>query len=90
MDASRLLFSSLLILHRLLVRHAVRWRSMGEELLEQIGVVPLSDVRVTPVIELLVSILTQLPRSPLRPLFPGARKAGYILDPVDEGDLPRG
>jgi hypothetical protein len=56
MDASWLLFSSLLILHRLfLVRRFVRWQSIGEELLEQIGIMSLSNVWVTPVIALPVS-----------------------------------
>ena len=53
MDASWLLFSSLL--HRILVRRFVRWQSMGEELLEQIGIMSLSNVWVTPVIALPVS-----------------------------------
>jgi hypothetical protein len=55
MDASWLLFSSLLILHRLSVRRFVRWQSIGEELLEQIGIMSLSNVWVTPVIALPVS-----------------------------------
>jgi hypothetical protein len=48
-------FSSLLILHQLLVRRFVRWQSVGEDLLEQIGIMSLSNVRVTPVIALPVS-----------------------------------
>ena len=50
-------FSSLLMLHRLLVRRFVRWQSMREDLLEQIGIMSLSNVRVTPVIALPVSTL---------------------------------
>lgn len=50
--ASQLLFPS----RRLSVRGAVRWQAMGEKLLEQIGIVPLSNVWVTPVIALPVSM----------------------------------
>jgi hypothetical protein len=53
---------------------------MGEKLLEQNGIVPFSNVWMTPVIALSVS----MPRTP--PFR--VRKAGYLLDPVDEGDLP--
>jgi hypothetical protein len=55
-DASQLLFLS----RRLSVRSAVRWQAMGVKLLEQIGIVPLSNVWVTPVIALPVS----MPRTP--------------------------
>jgi hypothetical protein len=55
-DASQLLFPS----RRLSVRGAVRWQAMGEKVLEQIGIVPLSNVWVTPVIALPVS----MPRTP--------------------------
>ncbi len=72
-------FSSLLILHRLLVRRAVRWQSMREELLEQIGIMSLSDVWVTPVIELFVSILPNCREITSAPV----RKASHVLDPVD-------
>jgi hypothetical protein len=50
MDASWLLFSS----HTpwLLERLFVRWQSIWEELLEQIGIMSLSNVWVTPVITL--------------------------------------
>jgi hypothetical protein len=51
---------------------------MGEELLEQIGIMSLSNVWVTPVIALPVSTV------------PKGRKAGYVLDSVDEVDLPSG
>ena len=45
----------------------MRWRSIGEELLEQIGIMSFSNVRVTPVIALPVSTVpdyqeTNLPR----------------------------
>ena len=45
---------------------------------EQIGIVPLSNVWVTSVVALPVSPCLRV------------RKAGYVLDPVDEGDLPSG
>ncbi len=48
-------FSSLAIPHRLLVRRFVRWQSMREELLEQVGIMSLSNVWVTPIIALSVS-----------------------------------
>lgn len=67
----------------LLVRRFMRWQSKGENLLEQIGIMFLSNVWVTPVITLSVSTL---PRS--QP--PKIRKAGYVLDSVDEVDLPSG
>lgn len=47
--------ASLLVLHRLLVRRFMRWQSMGKELLEQTGIMSLSNVWVTPVIALPVS-----------------------------------
>lgn len=65
----------------------MRWQAMGEILLEQIGIVPLSNVWVTPVIVLSVSTL---PNCPLASSHPRVRKTGYVLDPVDEGDLPGG
>jgi hypothetical protein len=78
--------ASLLLLHRLSVRRAMRWQAMGEILFEQIGIVPLSNVWVTPVIALPVSTL---PNCHL-PHPPRVRKARYVLDPVDKGDLPGG
>jgi hypothetical protein len=68
LDASWLLFSSHTpSLHRLLVCRFVCWQSMGEELLEQIGIMSLSNVWVTPVIALPVSTVpdcreTNVPR----------------------------
>jgi hypothetical protein len=81
MDASWLLFSS--HLHRILVRRFVRWQSMGEELLEQIGIMSLSNVWMTPVIAL-PSVQYPTAEKP----NPKGRKTGYVLDSVDEVDLP--
>ena len=55
-------------------------QAIGEQLLEQIRIVPLCNVWVTPVMR----------RSSVSPK--GAqieRRGGYVLDSVDEGDLPR-
>jgi len=52
---------------------------MREELLEQIGIMSLSDVWVTPVIELFVSILPNCREITSAPV----RKASHVLDPVD-------
>jgi len=53
LHASWLPFSSLT--PSFLVRRSVRWQSMGEELIEQMGIMSLSNVWVTPVIALPVS-----------------------------------
>lgn len=83
-DASWLLFSSH-TLHRLLEHRFVSWQSMGEELLEQIGIMSLSYVWVTPVIPLPVSTVRDC-----RGINPRGRKAGHVLDSVEEVDLPSG
>jgi hypothetical protein len=73
------------ILHMLLEHRFVRWQSVGEELLEQIGIMSLSYVWVTPVIPLPVSTVRDC-----RGINPRGRKAGHILDSVEEVDLPSG
>jgi hypothetical protein len=76
---------SLLILHRLLVTRFVRRQTMGEELLEQIGIMSLSNVWVAPVIALPVSTVPDC-----REANPKGRKAGCVLDSIDEVDSPGG
>lgn len=72
--------SLLLIRKKFSVRRAMCRQAIGEQLLEQIRIVPLCNVWVTPVMR----------RSSVSPK--GAqieRRGGYVLDSVDEGDLPR-
>ena len=63
------------------VCRAVCWHAIGEEMLEQIRIVFLGYIWVTPV-ELLVSPVSSYPDKP-------DRNEWCVLDPIDEGDLPR-